>query len=85
MRNHGRALHWAIGDTLAARRITRHFHGVVRILDELARPLLAVHDGCNPDMHVIRPWFNGADSGTAARLKEARHRTLKGQPPLLPP
>ncbi|KAF8461761.1 Indoleamine 2,3-dioxygenase [Russula ochroleuca] len=55
-----------IGDVLAARRITRYLHSLVRVLDDLARLLLAVRDGCDPDTfyHVIRPWFNGADSGT---------------------
>jgi indoleamine 2,3-dioxygenase len=55
-----------IGDTLAARRITRYLQSLVRVLDDLARLLLAVRDGCDPDVfyHVIRPWFNGADSGS---------------------
>jgi indoleamine 2,3-dioxygenase len=55
-----------VGDTLAARRITRYLQSLVRVLDDLARLLLAVRDGCNPDVfyHVIRPWFNGADSGS---------------------
>ncbi|KAI0273961.1 hypothetical protein BGY98DRAFT_1118691 [Russula aff. rugulosa BPL654] len=55
-----------VGDTLAARRITRYLQSLVRVLDDLARLLLAVRDGCDPDVfyHVIRPWFNGADSGS---------------------
>jgi indoleamine 2,3-dioxygenase len=55
-----------VGDALAARRITRYLHNLVRVLDDLARLLLAVRDGCDPDMfyHMIRPWFNGADSGS---------------------
>ena len=55
-----------IGDSLAARRITRYLHSLVRVLDDLARLLLAVRDGCDPNIfyHVIRPWFNGADSGS---------------------
>ena len=54
-----------VGDSLAARRITRYLHSFVRVLDDLARLLLAVRDGCDPEIfyHVIRPWFNGADSG----------------------
>ncbi|KAI9463543.1 Indoleamine 2,3-dioxygenase [Lactarius psammicola] len=54
-----------IGDSLAARRITRYLHSLVRVLDDLARILLAMRDGCDPDFfyHFIRPWFNGADSG----------------------
>ena len=55
-----------VGDALAARRITRYLQSLVRVLDDLARLLLAVRDGCDPDVfyHVIRPWFNGADSGS---------------------
>jgi indoleamine 2,3-dioxygenase len=55
-----------VGDTLAARRITRYLQSLVRVLDDLARLLLAVRDGCDPDVfyHEIRPWFNGADSGS---------------------
>jgi indoleamine 2,3-dioxygenase len=55
-----------VGDTLASRRITRYLQSLVRVLDDLARLLLAVRDGCDPDVfyHSIRPWFNGADSGS---------------------
>ena len=55
-----------IGDALATRRITRYLHSLSRIIDDLARLLLSVRDGCDPDVfyHSIRPWFNGADSGT---------------------
>ena len=55
-----------VGDTLAARRITRYLQSLVRVLDDLARLLLAVREGCDPDVfyHAIRPWFNGADSGS---------------------
>ena len=55
-----------VGDTLAARRITRYLQSLVRVLDDLARLLLAVRDGCDPDVfyHAIRPWFNGVDSGS---------------------
>jgi indoleamine 2,3-dioxygenase len=55
-----------IGDALAARRITRYLHSLMRILDDLTRLLLAVCDGCAPDVfyHEIRPWFNGSDSGS---------------------
>ncbi|KAH9040653.1 Indoleamine 2,3-dioxygenase [Lactarius pseudohatsudake] len=55
-----------VGDALAARRITRYLHSLARVLDDLTRILLAVRDGCDPDVfyHSIRPWFNGADSGT---------------------
>jgi indoleamine 2,3-dioxygenase len=55
-----------VGDMLAARRITRYLHSLVRVLDDLARLLLAVRDGCDPEIfyHLIRPWFNGADSGS---------------------
>jgi len=54
-----------VGDALAAHRITRYLHSLVRVLDDLALILLAVRDGCDPDVfyHSIRPWFNGADSG----------------------
>jgi indoleamine 2,3-dioxygenase len=55
-----------VGDAIAASRITRYLHSLVRVLDDLARLLLAVRDGCDPDVfyHQIRPWFNGADSGS---------------------
>jgi indoleamine 2,3-dioxygenase len=55
-----------VGDDLAARRITRYLHSLVRVIDDLARLLLAVRDGCEPEAfyHEIRPWFNGADSGS---------------------
>jgi indoleamine 2,3-dioxygenase len=55
-----------VGDALAAGRITRYLHSLVSVLDDLARLLLAVRDGCEPDTfyHEIRPWFNGADSGS---------------------
>ncbi|KAH9037327.1 Indoleamine 2,3-dioxygenase [Lactarius hengduanensis] len=55
-----------VGDALAARRITRYLHSLARVLDDLTRLLLAIRDGCDPDTfyHSIRPWFNGADSGT---------------------
>ncbi|KAI0245795.1 tryptophan 2,3-dioxygenase [Lactifluus subvellereus] len=55
-----------VGDALAARRITRYLQSLVRVLDDLARLLLAVRDGCAPDVfyHEIRPWLNGADSGS---------------------
>jgi indoleamine 2,3-dioxygenase len=55
-----------VGDTLASRRITRYLQSLVRVLDDLARLLLAVRDGCDPDVfyHAVRPWFNGADSGS---------------------
>ena len=55
-----------VGDELAARRVTRYLHSLVRVLDDLARLLLAVRDGCAPDVfyHEVRPWFNGADSGS---------------------
>jgi indoleamine 2,3-dioxygenase len=52
-------------DALTVRRITRYVHSLTHIIDDLAR-LLSVCDGCDPDLfyHSIRPWFNGADSGT---------------------
>ncbi|KAH9176431.1 Indoleamine 2,3-dioxygenase [Lactarius sanguifluus] len=55
-----------VGDALAARRITRYLHSLARVLDDLTRILLSVRGGCDPDVfyHSIRPWFNGADSGT---------------------
>ncbi|KAH9051924.1 Indoleamine 2,3-dioxygenase [Lactarius vividus] len=55
-----------VGDALAARRITHYLQSLARVLDDLARLLLAIRDGCDPDTfyHSIRPWFNGADSGT---------------------
>ena len=55
-----------IGDALATRRITRYLHSLSRVIDDLARLILSVRDGCDPDVffHSIRPWFNGADSGT---------------------
>jgi indoleamine 2,3-dioxygenase len=55
-----------VGDGLAARRITRYLHNLSRVLDDLSLLLLGVRDGCDPDVfyHEIRPWFNGADSGS---------------------
>jgi indoleamine 2,3-dioxygenase len=55
-----------VGDALAVRRITRYLHSLARIIEDLALLLLSVRDGCDPDLfyHSIRPWFNGADSGT---------------------
>lgn len=55
-----------VGDALAARRITRYLNSLVRVLDDLARLLLSVRDSCEPDVfyNEIRPWFNGADSGS---------------------
>ena len=52
-----------IGDALAVCRITRYLHSLARVVDDLARLLLSVRDGCDPDIfyHSIRPWFNGAD------------------------
>jgi indoleamine 2,3-dioxygenase len=55
-----------VGDDLAARRITRYLHSLVRVIDDLARLLLSMREGCEPETfyHEIRPWFNGADSGS---------------------
>ncbi|KAI0058769.1 Indoleamine 2,3-dioxygenase [Artomyces pyxidatus] len=55
-----------VGDKIALRRITRYMHALARVVDELAALLLRVRDGCAPDVFYrdIRPWFNGADSGT---------------------
>ncbi|KAH9957122.1 Indoleamine 2,3-dioxygenase [Russula dissimulans] len=72
-----------IGDALAARRITRYLHSLVRVLDDLTRILLAVRDGCEPDVfyNEIRPWFNGADSGSRKWTFEG----LDEHPELVPP
>lgn len=61
-----------VGDELAARRITRYLHSLVRVIDDLARLLLAVRNGCDPDTfyHEIRPWLNGADSGSRSWIFE---------------
>ena len=54
-----------VGDVLAARRITRYLHSLVRVIDDLARLLLAVRNGCDPDTSYHEsPWFNGANSGS---------------------
>ena len=55
-----------IGDALATRRITRYLHSLSRVIDDLAQLLISVRDGVDPEIfyHTIRPWFNGADSGT---------------------
>jgi len=72
-----------VGDALAARRVTRYLHSLVRVLDDLTRLLLAVRDGCDPDIfyHCIRPWFNGADSGTRKWFFDG----LDVHPELVPP
>ncbi|KAI0260420.1 tryptophan 2,3-dioxygenase [Gloeopeniophorella convolvens] len=55
-----------VGDEIAARRITHYLGSLVQVLDDLSSILLAVRDGCAPETFYndIRPWFNGADSGS---------------------
>ena len=72
-----------IGDALAVRRITRYLHSLAYVVDDLARILLSVRDGCDPDLfyHSIRPWFNGADSGSRTWFFEG----LDARPELVVP
>ncbi|KAG6910272.1 hypothetical protein DXG01_012084 [Tephrocybe rancida] len=53
-----------VGDDVAIRRITEYLLSLSGIIHELRTLLLAVRDGCNPDVfyHHIRPWFRGVDS-----------------------
>ncbi|KAA1476277.1 Indoleamine 2,3-dioxygenase [Dentipellis sp. KUC8613] len=53
-----------VGDSIAITRLTRYLNALAPVIDDLTRLLLAVRDGCTPDVFYrdIRPWFNGADS-----------------------
>ncbi|KAI0035381.1 tryptophan 2,3-dioxygenase [Vararia minispora EC-137] len=58
-----------VGDSLARLRIERYLTSLSGHIDELAKQLLAVREGCDPEAfyHDIRPWFNGQDSGPDGR------------------
>ncbi|KAG5731616.1 Indoleamine 2,3-dioxygenase family protein [Termitomyces sp. T112] len=53
-----------VGDDIAIRRITQYLLSLSNTVRELRALLLAVREGCNPDIfyHHIRPWFRGVDS-----------------------
>ena len=56
-----------VGDDLAVRRITSYLHTLAGVIADLDKLLLAVRDGCDPQIfyNEIRPWFRGADSDAA--------------------
>ncbi|KAG6832748.1 hypothetical protein H0H87_000597 [Tephrocybe sp. NHM501043] len=58
-----------VGDDIAIRRITQYLLRLSKVIHKLRTLLLAVRDGCNPDVfyHKIRPWFRGADSDPRKR------------------
>lgn len=58
-----------VGDTIAVRRIAAYLHSLARVIGDLTALLLAVREGCDPQVfyHDIRPWFRGADSDAHAR------------------
>lgn len=53
-----------VRDAVALRRISRYLQYLARVIDELRELLLAVRDGCDPEVfyNEIRPWFKGQDS-----------------------
>lgn len=53
-----------VGDEIAVRRITSYMHSLAAVIDDLTKLLLAVREGCDPQVfyNEIRPWFRGADS-----------------------
>ncbi|KAG6836159.1 hypothetical protein H0H93_010750 [Arthromyces matolae] len=58
-----------VGDDIAIRRITEYLLSLSTTIQELRLLLLAVREGCNPDVfyHHIRPWFRGVDSDPLKR------------------
>ncbi|KAG6811815.1 hypothetical protein H0H92_005674 [Tricholoma furcatifolium] len=58
-----------VGDDIAIRRITQYLLNLADAIRRLRDLLLAVRDGCNPDIfyHQIRPWFRGVDSDPKKR------------------
>jgi indoleamine 2,3-dioxygenase len=58
-----------VGDEIARRRISRYLYSLSGHIDEIAKQLLGVRNGCSPEAfyHDIRPWFNGQDSGPNGR------------------
>ncbi|GJE89819.1 indoleamine 2,3-dioxygenase [Phanerochaete sordida] len=57
-----------VGDEIAIRRISAYLHSLSVVIADLTKLLLAVREGCDPDVfyHQIRPWFRGADSDANA-------------------
>lgn len=53
-----------VRDEVALRRIATYLRYLAQIIDELKDLLLAVRDGCEPEVfyNEIRPWFKGQDS-----------------------
>ncbi|KIP06257.1 hypothetical protein PHLGIDRAFT_107203 [Phlebiopsis gigantea 11061_1 CR5-6] len=56
-----------VGDDIAIHRITSYLHTLAGVIADLDKLLLAVRDGCDPQIfyNEIRPWFRGADSDAA--------------------
>ena len=58
-----------VGDSIAIRRITTYLQAISRVIIELKGYLLAVKEGCDPNVFYrdIRPWFRGEDSDPRGR------------------
>ncbi|THH31511.1 hypothetical protein EUX98_g2701 [Antrodiella citrinella] len=58
-----------VGDSIAIKRITSYMHSLAGVISELTTLLLAVREGCDPQVFYndIRPWFRGADSDAHQR------------------
>jgi indoleamine 2,3-dioxygenase len=58
-----------VGDSIAVRRITTYLQNLSRIIMDLKDLMLAVKEGCDPDIFYrdIRPWFRGEDSDPRKR------------------
>jgi indoleamine 2,3-dioxygenase len=58
-----------VGDATALRRLTAYLSALAGVIDTLTSTLLAVREGCDPDVfyHEIRPWFKGEDSAREGR------------------
>ncbi|KAH8092661.1 tryptophan 2,3-dioxygenase [Cristinia sonorae] len=58
-----------VGDSIAITRITSYLHSLAGVIGELTKLLLAVREGCDPQVFYndIRPWFRGMDSDTNAK------------------
>lgn len=61
-----------VADSLSLRRIRHFLLRLARVIDDLARLLHDVRNGCDPSVFYwgIRPWFNGGDSGKDPRTNE---------------
>lgn len=58
-----------VGDGIAIKRITSYLHSLAGVIGELTKLLLAVREGCDPQVFYndIRPWFRGVDSDAQRR------------------